>query len=162
MSSTLSDSASTFHKRHLHEFSDVSVALSNAVDEVVHRNTIYPINLSSEALPSSFSSFLFNANPVYLRIQEIMTSVEDRIEAENRATVRSMLDLAITKIKRRGRKKEPGFVLRFLDHTDNLSRSISSRLLDQAITKVERRTKRDNHCSSVLAGGEAERRHRAA
>ena len=99
-SSSLALSAHEFHSIYTQATSATSVMLANCVDEVVHRNTTYPISLTSEPLASSHSSFLFDANPVYIHIQSILTVVEDRIEDERRAEIRSVLDSCVSKIKR--------------------------------------------------------------
>jgi len=122
------------------------------VDEVEHRHTTYPISLFSDALTLSLDSFLLSANPVHIHIQGMLKGVEDRIEAENRATIRSVLDHVTTRIKRRGRKKEPGFVLRHIDHTNDYRKSIAVDLLTSTIERVEKRIHRDKHRSFVLSG----------
>ncbi|GMI22411.1 hypothetical protein TeGR_g2572 [Tetraparma gracilis] len=124
------------------------------VDEIVTRNTVHPVALTSYsgALSSSFSTFRFNGHPVKLHLDDMTKMVEERIEQERRQICRQALDGCISKIKRKNRVKEPSRVLRFLDHTDAYHRAVSSTATDKLAKEVERRDKSRRFRESVSRG----------
>lgn len=95
-----------FHETFQFRSSEAFVKLQNMVDEVIHRNTVYPVPLMRPAsvLEQDFSSFLSLADPVYIHMQSMLDDVEARIERENRQMVQYTIDRMISTIKRNSRR----------------------------------------------------------
>ncbi|GMH86927.1 hypothetical protein TrVE_jg3474 [Triparma verrucosa] len=138
-----------FHKYTSH----VAIHISNMVDAVVNRLTIYPVDLKSLStnLETSQAKFLHEADPVYIHMNSMLDSVEARLEAENRATIRYVLDRCVSKIKR-DQNKEPSSVLRHFHAVDKLHTDHCSHLMDGILDKVTRREKKRQYRDLVLSG----------
>ncbi len=155
MSGALEESQSSFFVTYGKFASDLHVFMSCMLDEVVDRNTIYPVDLcgKSISLLDSQSSFLFEANHVKQHIDEMLDEVERRREAEIRDLCRASLDSAISKIKRRDYPdREPSRVIRFLHNSAQLVRVRSKYSLDDVIARVEKRHAAYLFRSRVLQG----------
>ena len=123
---------------------------------VVDLNTTRPVDLraSFRLLSASFSRHLREAevSPVRIHLLEMRNEVERRSESEVRDSCRNALDKCVTLIKRRGRRKEPARVLRFIDHCSARERGFAATAMERVLRGVERRGERRAFRARVLAG----------
>ncbi|GMH58400.1 hypothetical protein TrLO_g7379 [Triparma laevis f. longispina] len=152
-SQALSASASLYQSDYERQSSHVAIHLANMVDTVVDRLTTFPINLRafSTNLAQSQAKHFRKADPVYIHMNSILDSVEARIEAENRATIKYVLDRQISKIKRR-HKKEPSRIIRHFSSVETLHFHHCSYLMDGIIETVAKREKTRQFRDRVLSG----------
>lgn len=84
-------------------------------------------------------------------MNSILDSVEARIEAENRATIKYVLDRQISKIKR-AHNKEPSRIIRHFSSVETLHFHHCSYLMDGIIETVAKREKTRQFRDRVLSG----------
>ena len=133
--------------------SEVAVKLANVVDLVVDRNTVWPVNLSggSDRLGFDFKTYLFDADPVKIHLDEMVEKVGIRIETERRAVCLNVIDSCISKIKR-SLLDEPAFVVRIVRNKKAQEAGKERRAMEAANVLRARNDRIQARRASVRAG----------